>query len=171
MRGLSAEWASRAELPSHVVTLLNNLPSNVHPMTQFASAIAALNSESKFAKAYEQVLTSNNPPKAQVLICLLGRAQEQVLGGHLRGQHGLGCKAACRCCHHLQQPVQVGRIILLPISNNYLLLSFFREGAVPCPPDPAKDWSANFCEMIGYKDPLFTELMRLYLTIHRLAIE
>ena len=45
----------------------------------------------------------------------------------------------------------------------------FREGAVPCPPDPAKDWSANFCEMIGYKDPLFTELMRLYLTIHRLA--
>merc|ERR1719422_2371558 len=28
------------------------------------------------------------------------------------------------------------------------------------------DWSANFCEMIGYKDPLFTELMRLYLTIH-----
>merc|ERR1712210_341462 len=29
-----------------------------------------------------------------------------------------------------------------------------------------KDWSANFCEMIGYKDPLFTELMRLYLTIH-----
>merc|ERR1711990_1378920 len=51
VRGLSAEWASRAELPSHVVTLLNNLPSNVHPMTQFASAIAALNSESKFAKA------------------------------------------------------------------------------------------------------------------------
>ena len=60
MRGLSAEWASRAELPSHVVTLLNNLPSNVHPMTQFASAIAALNSESKFAKAYEQVLIPNN---------------------------------------------------------------------------------------------------------------
>lgn len=44
---------------------------------------------------------------------------------------------------------------------------YFREGAVPCPPDPNKDWSANFCEMIGYKDPLFTELMRLYLTIHR----
>lgn len=60
VRGLSAEWASRAELPSHVVTLLNNLPSNVHPMTQFASAIAALNSESKFAKAYEQVATLFN---------------------------------------------------------------------------------------------------------------
>ena len=52
--GLSKDWASRAELPSHVVTLLNNLPSNVHPMSQFCAAIAALNSESKFAKAYEQ---------------------------------------------------------------------------------------------------------------------
>ena len=37
-----------------MVTLLNNLPSNVHPMSQFCAAIAALNSESKFAKAYEQ---------------------------------------------------------------------------------------------------------------------
>ena len=38
---------------------------------------------------------------------------------------------------------------------------------MPCPPDPSKDWSQNFAEMIGYTDPMFTELMRLYLTIHR----
>jgi citrate synthase len=31
VRGLSADWASRAELPSHVVTLLNNLPSKSTP--------------------------------------------------------------------------------------------------------------------------------------------
>ncbi|NEU32980.1 hypothetical protein GN156_20000, partial [bacterium LRH843] len=28
---LSQEWAARAALPSHVVTLLNNFPSNLHP--------------------------------------------------------------------------------------------------------------------------------------------
>ena len=49
---MSKEWASRAALPGHVVTMLNNFPSNVHPMSQFAAAITALNSESKFAKAY-----------------------------------------------------------------------------------------------------------------------
>ena len=38
---------------------------------------------------------------------------------------------------------------------------------MPCPPDPSKDWSQNFAEMIGYSDPQFIELMRLYLTIHR----
>lgn len=51
---LSKEWSNRAGLPSHVVTMLNNFPSNLHPMSQFSAAITALNSESKFAKAYSQ---------------------------------------------------------------------------------------------------------------------
>ena len=49
---LSQEWADRAALPGHVVTMLNNFPSNLHPMSQFIAAITALNSESKFAKSY-----------------------------------------------------------------------------------------------------------------------
>merc|ERR1711963_974785 len=118
-----------AELPSHVVTLLNNLPSNVHPMTQFASAIAALNSESKFAKAYKQ-----------------GVHKSKYWEDTFEDSMDLVAK--------------------LPVVAATIYNNLFREGAVPCPPDPAKDWSANFCEMIGYKDPLFTELMRLYLTIH-----
>merc|ERR1711935_361643 len=129
VRGLSADWASRAELPSHVVTLLNNLPSNVHPMTQFACAIAALNSDSKFAKAYEQ-------------------------GVHKSKYWESTFEDSMDLCAKLP-------VVAATIYNN-----LFREGAVPCPPDAAKDWSANFCEMIGYKDPKFTELMRLYLTIH-----
>merc|ERR1711939_975296 len=52
VRGLSADWASRAELPPHVVAMLNNFPSNLHPMAQFSAAMAALHSESKFSKAY-----------------------------------------------------------------------------------------------------------------------
>ena len=54
VRGLSKEWAARAALPGHVVTMLNNFPSNLHPMSQFVCAIAALNSESKFAKSYSE---------------------------------------------------------------------------------------------------------------------
>lgn len=29
------------------------------------------------------------------------------------------------------------------------------------------DWSANYTNMLGFDNPEFTELMRLYLTIHR----
>lgn len=52
VKWVSKTWAERAELPSHVVTMLNNLPNTVHPMTQLASAVALLNTESKFVQAY-----------------------------------------------------------------------------------------------------------------------
>ena len=54
MEQLSADLASRAELPEHVVNLLNGLPKHLHPMAQFSIAVNALESESKFAKAYAQ---------------------------------------------------------------------------------------------------------------------
>lgn len=44
----------RAELPAHVVTMLNNMPNKLHPMSQFSAAVTALNSESTFVKAYSE---------------------------------------------------------------------------------------------------------------------
>ncbi|KAH6569675.1 hypothetical protein BASA50_002129 [Batrachochytrium salamandrivorans] len=41
----------------------------------------------------------------------------------------------------------------------------FKDGKVPSI-DPSLDYSANFSHLLGYKDPTFVELMRLYLTIH-----
>lgn len=52
---LSREWANRAALPGHVVTMLNNFPTTLHPMSQLSAAVTALNHESKFAKAYAEV--------------------------------------------------------------------------------------------------------------------
>ena len=60
VKEVSKEWAERADLPQHVVQLVNNFPSTLHPMSQFSSAIAAMQSESKFAKAY-----SEGAPKSQ----------------------------------------------------------------------------------------------------------
>ena len=34
--------------------MLNNFPNKLHPMSQLAAAVNALNSESKFAKAYAE---------------------------------------------------------------------------------------------------------------------
>lgn len=33
-------------------------------------------------------------------------------------------------------------------------------------PNPALDWAGNFAHMLGFSDPVFASLMRLYLTIH-----
>ena len=130
VRGLSKDWASRAELPSHVVTMLNNFPSNLHPMAQFSAAMAALHSESKFSKAY-------------------GEGVHKTKYWETTFEDSMDLVAK------------------LPVVAATIYNNLYRDGAAPCPIDANKDWSHNFTEMIGYKDEMFTELMRLYLTIHR----
>jgi len=49
---LTAELHSRAKLPDHVIPMLNALPKDMHPMTQFTIALNACQTDSKFAKAY-----------------------------------------------------------------------------------------------------------------------
>ena len=130
VRGLSKDWASRAELPSHVVAMLNNFPSNLHPMAQFSAAMAALHSESKFSKAYAD-----------------GVHKSKYWDTTFEDSMDLIAK--------------------LPVVAATIYNNLYRDGAAPCPIDVDKDWSYNFTEMIGHQDPMFTELMRLYLTIHR----
>jgi len=129
VRGLSKDWASRAALPGHVVTMLNNFPSNVHPMSQLVAACSALNSESKFAKAY-----SEGTHKSKYWETVFEDSMDLIAK--------------------------------LPVVAATIYNNLYRDGATPCAIDPEKDWSYNFTEMVGYKDEMFTELMRLYLTIH-----
>ncbi|KAL3908570.1 MAG: hypothetical protein SGARI_002999 [Bacillariaceae sp.] len=49
---LTADLHARAKLPDHVVPLLNSLPKDMHPMTQFTIGLNACQTDSKFAKAY-----------------------------------------------------------------------------------------------------------------------
>ncbi|RUP47857.1 citrate synthase-like protein [Jimgerdemannia flammicorona] len=49
---VSTEWAARSALPSFVEELIDRCPNTLHPMSQFALAVTALQHESTFAKAY-----------------------------------------------------------------------------------------------------------------------
>lgn len=113
--------------------MLNNFPSTMHPMSQFAAAISALNTESQFAKAYSEGIHKSKywDPTFEDSMNLIAK---------------------------------------LPVVAATIYNNLYREGATPCPIDPAKDWSHNYTSMIEYSDPMFTELMRLYLTIHRFVI-
>jgi len=126
---VSKTWAKRASLPSHVVTMLNNFPSNLHPMSQFSAAVTALNSESKFAKAYAQ------------------------------GTH------KSKYWEYVYED-SMDLIAKLPTVAATIYRNLYRSGSSIGAIDESKDWSANFTSMLGYDKPEFTELMRLYLTIH-----
>lgn len=51
---LSAELRKREAVPAHTITMLDNLPADTHPMTQFTLAIASMQTESVFAKRYAE---------------------------------------------------------------------------------------------------------------------
>ena len=56
-------------------------------------------------------------------------------------------------------------IAKLPVIAAIIYRNLYRDGKVACL-DPNSDWGANLTTMLGYDNPTFTELMRLYLVIH-----
>jgi len=130
VKAISKEWASHADLPSHVVSMLNNFPSHLHPMSQFSAAVTACNTESVFAKAYSD-------------------------GVHKSTYWEYAFEDSMRM------------IAKLPTIAATIYRNLYKDGSSIGAIDANKDWSENFTNMLGFKDAKFTELMRLYLTIHR----
>lgn len=129
VKSLSKEWANRAALPSHVVSMLKNFPNNIHPMAQFSAAITACSSESLFAKAYSS-----------------GVKKTEYWDSVYEDSMNLIAK--------------------LPTIASIIYRNLYRDGTSVGAVDTNKDWSANFASQLGYENPQFTELMRMYLTIH-----
>lgn len=49
---LSKDWSTRSHVPQHVYDVIDAMPKNAKPMTQFSAAITAMATESLFQKAY-----------------------------------------------------------------------------------------------------------------------
>lgn len=52
--GITEEWRKRSELPKHLLKTLDALPTDTHPMTQFALGILAMQRDSVFAQRYRE---------------------------------------------------------------------------------------------------------------------
>ena len=135
-------------------------------MTQFSSAITAMQLESKFARAYSEGMPKN-----------------------IYWEVGLTLSFSVEILYiSLSQYTfddAMDLIAKLPTLASIIYRNSYHDGKVGAI-DPQKDWSANFASMLGYSDPQFTgtlqyymylllsislsplpaELLRLYLTIH-----
>ena len=49
---ITEEWRRRSALPGHLLTMMEAIPTDTHPMTQFALSILALQRDSKFTHRY-----------------------------------------------------------------------------------------------------------------------
>ncbi|HRP88810.1 MAG TPA: citrate (Si)-synthase, eukaryotic [Edaphocola sp.] len=56
---LSATFARRSHVPNYVFDVIEKLPINTHPMTQFSIAITALQRESEFAQKYAEGMSKS----------------------------------------------------------------------------------------------------------------
>lgn len=52
VRWLSDEWERRSSIPEHTFRLLDTMPPDTHPMTQFAIGVLSMQTESEFARRY-----------------------------------------------------------------------------------------------------------------------
>lgn len=124
VKGLSAEWAARSDVPAWVENLILSLPKGMHPMTALSIGIMALQKDSKFAKAYSDGVNKKDYWKFAL-------------------EDSMDCIA------------KLPRVASLIYRNTY-------HGGKIIAPKKELDWSANFAHMLGFQDPAFDEVMRMY---------
>jgi citrate synthase len=128
VRELSQEIQSRSEVPAYVLDLISKFPKNMHPMSQLSAAVLALQTESKFAKAYQD-----------------------------------GVKKTDYWKYTYEDSLDL--IARLPQVAAHIYRHIYKNGKL-ISPDRSLDWGGNFAKMLGFNDPHFSELVRLYLTLH-----
>lgn len=123
------EWNAKAELPDYVKRMLDNLPKDLHPMSQFSMAVTSLNKDSQFLKAYHT-----------------------------------GVKRAEFWKYSLEDGMTL--LAKLPNIAARIYRNIYRDGKGCDEIDKKLDWAGNYGRMLGYDDPLFYEVLRLYLYVH-----
>ena len=128
VRLISLELEKRSNVSNYVFDVINDLPKDMHPMTQFSIAILSLRNDSQFSNAYKN-----------------GVSKKDYWDSTFEDSLNLIAK--------------LPRIASYIYRRNY-------HNEVYIEPQPGLDWSANFAHMLGFSDSEFTDLIRLYMTIH-----
>jgi len=128
VKSITHEWSARSAIPEHVIKMLDSFPKHMHPMTQFAAAVTALNTESAFAAAYAQGMPKNK-------------------------------------YWEYTYEDSMDLLAKLPHIAARIYRNIYKDRRVPVA-KPDSDWGASLAIQLGYDNPEFIELMRLYLVIH-----
>lgn len=145
-------------LPAHVVPLLNSLPKDMHPMTQFSIGLNAAQTASVFAKAYGEECC---------IYFVLGdfSSTDKLTILRIHCWHYLSADGAPKNEYHKYALEDILNVFaILPEIAATIYRNVYFDGVVK--KDQSLDYSGNFCRMLGYDDPGFDELMRLYMCIH-----
>ena len=123
-----AERAEAAPLSQEIIEIINGLPKDLHPMSQFSLGIMLLQSRSKFYKEYHD-------------------------GSLTKNTYWSPCfEDVCDI------------IAVIPSLTSLIYRTLSGKSVVSTP--GVMDWAGKFGNLLGYSDPKFLELLRLYMCIH-----
>ena len=125
---LSEELYIRSGLNNNVKNAILEFPKDMHPMTQFSSAILLLQNESVFAKKYKEGITKND------------------------------------YWEHTYEDI-MNLIAKLPEITSLIYNNTYKYGEYK-KYEQELDFTGNYCNMIGFNNKNFHDLMRLYILIH-----
>lgn len=87
---LTEQWISRSNVPEHTLRTLDALPANTHPMTQFTIAINSMQTQSCFAKRYDEGLRKSEywDPTYEDTMNLIAKLPRVAAYIYRRSYHG-----------------------------------------------------------------------------------
>jgi citrate synthase len=90
VKWLTNQWTSRSNVPDHVFKALDALPVTTHPMTQLVTAITAMQTESCFARRYDEGLQKSDywDPTYEDTMNLISRLPRVAAYIYRRTYHG-----------------------------------------------------------------------------------
>lgn len=148
-------------LPEALLWLL--LTGDVPSSAQVDGLRADLASRSKVPESVNKALDAlptTLHPMSQLSIAVLALQEESVMAA----EYARGTTKAMYWEHYLEDSLTL--IARLPEVAARIYRRSFRDNTF-IPSDAENlDMSANYCRMMGFDDPAFDDLMRLYLTIH-----
>lgn len=133
---LTAEFGRRAVLPKHVRDLIAQFPKEMHPMSQLSAAVLAAQTQSRFAKAYQD---------GSVFLIFSGENKKNLW------------------LHAHEDSLDL--IAQLPEIAARIYRHKYHDGKTAAY-SQQHDWSANYARMMGFNSAVVDDLFRLYLVIH-----
>ncbi len=87
---LTQQWTSRSNVPEHTLRTLDSLPATTHPMTQFITAIASMQTESCFSRRYNEGINKTDywDPTYEDTMNLISRLPRIAAYIYRRSYHG-----------------------------------------------------------------------------------
>jgi len=142
---ITEEWRRRSALPGHLLTTLESIPTDTHPMTQLSLAILSLQRDSKFAHRYRAGMPKGDywDPMYEDVMDLLAKLPEigaRIYRRSYKGGHYIAADPKLDWAANTAHMLGIDKSEFYELMRLYLVIHSDHEGG---------NVSAHTCHLVG----------------------